>query len=359
MNNKKIKRVGRSGQTWIYLGKLFRMFIYQNDWKVLPMAAIIAYLVSTVVAKNMFLSMEGTQIGAFAITCICIWNGCFNSIQVICRERPIVKREHRSGLHITSYISAHMIYQAFLCLCQTGITIVVLRYAKVQFPAESFVSGSVTVDLFITIFLVSYAANMISLFVSSIVRSTTTAMTFMPFFLIFQLIFSGGFFELSGNLETVSEYTVSRCGLNALCAQGNFNNLKMSSSWTALYKLRNLEVTDEQMAMLTNIMLEANGVNDVKVKGDLVVYGPDEIALYQISAENKTRKPVGVIVDYVESEPGMKEDLMLKCGEQNYNVNYESSTVNVIACWINLIVMIIFFHIAAVISLEFIDRDRR
>jgi hypothetical protein len=184
-------------------------------------------------------------------------------------------------------------------------------------------------------------------------------MTFMPFFLIFQLIFSGGFFELSGNLETISDYTVSKWGLNALCAQGNFNSLKMSSSWTALYKLRNLEVTDEQMAMLTNIMLESNGVDDVRVKGDLVVYGPEEITLYRISAENKSKKPVGVIVDYVESEPGMKEDLMLKCGEQNYNEKYESSNVNIIGCWICLIAMIIFFHIAAVISLEFIDRDRR
>ena len=98
--------------------------------------------------------------------------------------------------------------------------------------------------------------------------------------------------------------------------------------------------------------------NDWKVL-PMVVYGPDEITLYRISAENKTNKPVGVIVDYVESEPGMKEDLMLKCGEQNYNEKYESSNVNIIGCWICLIVMIIFFHIAAVISLEFIDRDRR
>ena len=35
---------GRGAQVFIYLGKLLRMFIYQSDWKVLPMAALIAGL---------------------------------------------------------------------------------------------------------------------------------------------------------------------------------------------------------------------------------------------------------------------------------------------------------------------------
>ena len=47
--------------------------------------------------------MEGNLKGAFALTCVAIWNGCFNSIQSVCRERPIIKREHRSGMHISSY----------------------------------------------------------------------------------------------------------------------------------------------------------------------------------------------------------------------------------------------------------------
>ena len=44
-----IRYRGRGAQVIIYLGKLIRMFIYQNDWKVLPMAAVIAGLVSYVV----------------------------------------------------------------------------------------------------------------------------------------------------------------------------------------------------------------------------------------------------------------------------------------------------------------------
>ncbi len=116
MNSRQFKALhrGRGAQVWIYLGKLLRMFVYQSDWKVLPMAALIAGLVGMVIRKKMFLNMEGTIMGSFALVCVCIWNGCFNSIQVICRERDGVKREHRSGMHISSYICAHMLYQARL-----------------------------------------------------------------------------------------------------------------------------------------------------------------------------------------------------------------------------------------------------
>ena len=42
---RKIRHRGRTSQIPIYLGKQFRFFLYQSDWKVLPMAAVIAALV--------------------------------------------------------------------------------------------------------------------------------------------------------------------------------------------------------------------------------------------------------------------------------------------------------------------------
>ncbi|MGX8684149.1 MAG: hypothetical protein ACSW78_02605, partial [Lachnospiraceae bacterium] len=113
---------GRLAQIPIYLGKDFRMFIFQTDWKVLPMSALIAGMIGFVVGENMFVTMEGTFQCSLALTCICIWNGFFNSIQSVCRERPIIKREHRSGMHISSYIIAHLIYQMFLCVMQAMLT---------------------------------------------------------------------------------------------------------------------------------------------------------------------------------------------------------------------------------------------
>ena len=108
VKTKRIRRIhhtGRLSQVGIYLGKQMRFFINESDWKVLPMAAIIAGLVAMVIRRRFFVNMEGSLIGAFALTCVAIWNGCFNSIQAVCRERAIIKREHRSGMHISSRLS--------------------------------------------------------------------------------------------------------------------------------------------------------------------------------------------------------------------------------------------------------------
>ena len=64
---KLIRYRGRRSQILIYLGKFLRMFVYQNDWKVLPMAAVIAGLVAMVVKNMFFISMEGTLMSSFAL----------------------------------------------------------------------------------------------------------------------------------------------------------------------------------------------------------------------------------------------------------------------------------------------------
>ena len=120
-----VRYKSRLEQIPIFLGKHLRMFINEGNWKVLPLSAIIAYLVVYVIGQRMFINMEGTAYAAFAVTCVCLWNGVFNSIQVVCKERGIIKREHRAGLHISSYLVSHMIYQAAICLIQVIIILVV------------------------------------------------------------------------------------------------------------------------------------------------------------------------------------------------------------------------------------------
>ncbi|MBR0520460.1 MAG: ABC transporter permease, partial [Spirochaetales bacterium] len=125
---------GRIEQIGVCFVRLLRLFVYQNDWKLLPMSVIIAGLVSLVVRNDFFVTMEGTLKGALALSCVAIWNGCFNSVQVICREREIIKREHRSGMHISSYIVSHMLYQALLCLVQSGLTIYICITMGIKIP---------------------------------------------------------------------------------------------------------------------------------------------------------------------------------------------------------------------------------
>ena len=238
----RIRYRGRSAQIWIYLGKLLRSFVYQNDWKVLPMAALIAGLVGMVIRKRMFLNMEGTLMGAFAMVCVCIWNGCFNSIQVICRERDVIKREHRSGMHISSYIFSHMLYQALLCLGQTAVTLYVTLATEVKSPLIGEVLPIYFLEFGISLFLITYASDMLSLWISSLARTTTTAMTIMPFVLIFQLVFSGGMLTLPAWTESLTHFTISNPGLKVIAAQADANHRPYATIASMVSKMRDNEV---------------------------------------------------------------------------------------------------------------------
>ncbi len=311
---KKIRYNGRFRQTFIYLGKLLRMFIYQNDWKVLPMAAIIAGLVTFAVGNNIFKTQEGTLSGCFSLVCVCIWNGFFNSIQSVCRERPIIKREHRSGMYISSYIFAHMLYQMMLCMAQTAILIVICNIAGMDFPDKSLITGSFMADFGISLFLITYAADMLSLALSCLVKNTTTAMTVMPFMLIFQLVFSGGLIYLEGPAEKLTSLTIARWGLEDLCTLADYNSQPMVTLWNTVFKFRAMEIDGY--------------------------------------------KPIEVLTDSILQE-GKLDQVLQECGLYNTNPAYTYLASTIWKCWAILLVVIVVSSAASIMLLQFIDRDKR
>ena len=322
MNNTEvnIRHRGRIRQMFIYLNKFFRLFILQNDWKVLPMSAIIAAMVSLAVGKNLFVTMEGTFQGTFALTCVCIWNGFFNSIQSICRERAIIKREHRAGLHITSYVVAHMIYQAFLCAAQCIITMIVCGKTGVTYPAEIvFANEGIEgipfgFDLFVTLFVITYAADLMALMISAIVHSQMAAMTVMPFMLIIQLVFSG-FIQLPESLADVSSLMLSKWGVQGLCSLGDYNKLPAVMVWNKMYS-----------------------------SGDNMDIGG-----------GVTLKDVMKIVE----DEGMRDTVLNKLGQANQRADFASTVENMCGSWGFLILLSVIFAVVTVVSLEFIDKDKR
>ena len=309
-----IRHSGRLDQVGICLGKLFRMFVYQNDWKVLPMAAIIAGLVCFAAGRYLFVTMEGTLTGSFALSCVCIWNGLFNSVQVVCRERQILKREHRAGLHISSYVTSHMIYQAVLCILQSLITVGMCNLLRMPFPKAGIITPWFMLDFGITLFLITYSADMLALLVSSFVHSTTAAMTVMPFVLIIQLVFSGAFFQLEGFAKKITSFTISKWGLSCICAQGGYNDLPMVSVWNSLVKIQALTIDGYQ--------------------------------------------PLSPVLLKIQSE-GLVNDLELECGKYNAVAEYATTPENIFTCWLYLALFSLVFALISVICLEFIDRDHR
>ena len=319
MNTEEIKDykyTGHIGQTFIYLFKLFRLFIFRNDWKVLPMAAVIAGMVSMVVGKGLFLTMEGTLQGAFALSCVCIWNGFFNSIQLICRERPVIKREHRAGLHMTSYVSAHLIFQMLLSAAQSAITIAVCKFSGVQFPESGLIAPTpdgFIAELFITLFLITYSADILALMISALVHTTTTAMTVMPFMLIVQLVFAG-YFSIPDVLKDVTDMMISKWGTQGLCALARYNDLPAVLIWNRMVAAGNVDIGG--MMKLSDVM--------------------------RMIEEN-----------------GLKDRVLSELGKATQNAAYVSTADNLISCWGHLAAFSLVFAFLTVVFMEFIDRDRR
>ena len=388
----RIRHTGRGSQVMIYLGKQFRFFINESDWKVLPMAAIIAGLVAMVIKKRFFVNMEGSLIGAFALACVAIWNGCFNSIQAVCRERAIIKREHRSGMHISAYVAAHMIYQFLLCLAQTALTMAVLRTLDVPIPVAGFITPFMLLDIGITMLLISYAADMMSLFLSSISRTTTGAMTLMPFILIFQLVFSGGIIPLPEWSRPLSNFTISSYGIQALAAQSGYNEQPMTSVWTTVAGLKDEVIggtvtVGEVMEYMDNpslqkyrdrVAVKALTVADVenfldtenKTGSDEVLSEP--VTVGQIMDFIRTNKKleekkdqtitvnmtVGEIMD-IFGEENVKQFIQEKTAQAAYKQEYERSFENIAGNWVMLVLFILLFAGLATIVLEMIDKDKR
>lgn len=223
-----MNRASRLQQIKIYTGKCFRVSLHEKGWKIFISSAIITLIICCVTSKDMFATYQDTRNGAFALVCACIWIGIFNSIQSICKERDIIKREHRSGLHISSYIVSHMIYEMVLCVIESIIVTIIIVIANSENLPETGVLCNTFLELTITFFLTIYSADALGLMVSSIVKTPNTAMTVMPFVLIIQLVMSGMIFELEGITEWIAKLTIAKWSLNAICTTANVNDMDVS-----------------------------------------------------------------------------------------------------------------------------------
>ena len=419
-----VRHRGRIAQIGIFFWKFLRTFIYQSDWKVLPMAALIAGLVGFALGGDFRVTREGTLTGAFSIICVCIWNGSFNSIQVICRERDVVKREHRSGMHISSYILAHMMYQLILCALQTIVTLIVLDLVGMKFLGEGLFTPWLALDAGITMFLTTYAADLMSLWISSLVHSTTTAMTIMPFLLIFQLIFSGGFFALPSVVEPITLLTISNPGLKAMAAQAQINDLPYATIGDMLNLVEDVEfggnvtvgqivealqdksnktiaelraiqigevktirelgeeflkddryakersellIGDMTVGDLVSALLNVeflDGVFETEVGfattfGDVVDYlSTNEIVRYYWDESFTIKTTLGDVLDLVGREE-TKAMIKSKAAEKLYEPEYAFTSETVIKNWIHLLIFVVVFAVLSIITLEFIDKDKR
>ena len=419
-----VRHRSRFGQIGIYFGKFIRMFVYQSDWKVLPMAALIAGLVGFALGREFRINMEGTLTATFAVVCVCIWNGSFNSIQVVCRERGVVKREHRSGMYISSYILSHMMYQLLLCILQTVVTLIVLHLVGMKFTGAGMFTPWMVVDVGITLFLITYASDLLSLWISTLVHSTTTAMTIMPFVLIFQLIFSGGVFSIPKIVRPIEMLTISSPGLKALASQVDINSLPYSAINGMIKMVDKVEVggrvtlgqvldllQDEEKPAVSDIRaivvgnrmtlreigedllnddsyadLRSEALTDSLTVGDVLsALMKDEALDKVLDTEVGAVMTFGEVVDFLAADDTVRQyrdeglDIHMTVGdaidiigreetmanirktasESMYDPAYENTGSNIIGNWLHILIFVLVFAVLSIITLEFVDKDKR
>ena len=289
-------RTGRIGQIKIYTAKCFRTFVHEKGWKSFISTFIIALILSWVIGDNTFEIFESTTAGVFALICGCIWTGLFNSIRSICAERAIIKREHRTGLHISSYIVAHMIFEFALCAVE-GLILTIVFDAFRDFPRTGIVFTWTGFEFYISFTLVIFASDVLGLMLSCIVRTENAAMTVMPFVLIIQLVLSGMMFTLPEDAEFLKEATISKWGLSAICSSADINEIPSADT---------MEKFQEAL---------------------------------DSDAEIHSWKDLGLT--------------------QEYDMQYDGTIEHVIQCWLVLLAFCGIYALIGIVFLKQVDRDKR
>lgn len=226
---KKGKQVSSFKQCLVLIARYFEL-IWNDKQRLLllfiqPIA--IAFLLAVVAVDDTFITYEDTRSIMFALSCSGIWIGLFNTIQEVCKERPILKREYMGNLRLWGYIVSKYVVQGVICFLQATLLVAIfLRLMKHSAEAGLYFAKP-GMEIWITMILTIFASASMGLIVSSLMKNGDRAMAMAPFVLIIQLLFSGVLFTLDGMAEHVSKITVSRWAMECL---GNITNLNKLTS---------------------------------------------------------------------------------------------------------------------------------
>ena len=184
----------------------------------------IVFLLAMVSGEEVFRIYEDTKSILFALSCAVIWIGLFSSIQEICKERAILKKEYMEDLKLTDYIVSKILVQMILGMIQS-LVMTLLFSMLIGLPPQGILGGGSFSELFITLWLTFCASAATGLLLSAIAKNPDRAMAAAPFVLILQLLFSGILFTLRGEGRWLSRVTVSYWSVQGLGSIASLNIL--------------------------------------------------------------------------------------------------------------------------------------
>lgn len=168
----------------------------------------------------------GTQTGLFMLVCVAIFVGICNSIQEVCKERNILKREYMTNLKLTAYMTSKLVVQAAVCAVQILLILAIFAVSirDKEMYSTGIIFNSIWSEYFVTMFLLAFSADAIALVISSIVKNSSTANTFIPIILIVQIVFSGVLFDLGKAMNNFASVMISKWGIAGLAISSRLND---------------------------------------------------------------------------------------------------------------------------------------
>ena len=240
-----IKNSARRNVSWFKQLRVLTaryMNLIKNDYSRLLLLLVqpvaIALLLFLVAQEGTFVNFDDTKSILFALSCSGIWIGLFNTIQEVCKERAILKREYMGNLRLSGYVLSKYIVQGIICLIQaTLLTTIFLNLLEHTAKRGTIWGSHPGMEIWLTMVLTIFASASMGLIVSSLVRNADRAMAFAPFVLIVQLLFSGVLFALGDGALVISKITVSRWSMECLGNTADLNALPYKEIETETGKL--------------------------------------------------------------------------------------------------------------------------
>ena len=258
---------GRFAQTWACFRDAMWMFFHHRSWMVIPMGILLAAFVGYFMKDDFRNTMEGTLTGVIVLTCICIWNGCFSSIQAISREREEDLPQYCPGRYPSAYAFGHILFQLLICVIHTAILLLILRIYGVEMGGGGVITGRFWADFWISLLLITFAADLTALWISSFCRTTKASMTILPFVLVFEILLSGTLLTLPEMLAPISFITISRPGINSLGAISELNSQPFSTVPEMISQVEDTELSGHvTVGQVMDILTDRDNKTVAKVR---------------------------------------------------------------------------------------------
>ena len=225
-NVSKIKNNKSFSNQWLTLTRRYIKTIINNKVQLallLLQGPLIAFLLSLAINDTIFEYYEVTKYVMFIITCATMWLGVFNSIQVICKERIILEKEHMADLKVSSYIASKFTVLLLLAIVQAFLLISLFSLV-VNVPVEGILFGWYF-DMILVSFLTILTSSSLGLVVSAVSKDSSIAMAIAPLILVPQLLFANVLFKIKGVVGELSNFVLCRWSMEAYGTINDLNSL--------------------------------------------------------------------------------------------------------------------------------------